>query len=519
MTDKEEKIEEIRTRFAPSPTGPIHIGSIRTALFNYLFARKNHGKFILRVEDTDVERSKPEWEHQMIKIFEWLKLEWDEGPLSGQQVFDFDNYKINYVGPHAPYRQSERKEIYKKYLQRLLDEGKAYYCFCDKEAVEAQKQYLMSMGQPPIYMGTCRDLSKEQVGECFAQGKSAVIRFKCPVNHKIIFEDIIKGKVEFNSDVMGDFVIAKDLENPLYNFTVVVDDAEMEINYVIRGDEHLPNAPKQILLIEALGLPQPNYAHMPLILGENKKKLSKRDGKTSVVDYKEDGYLPEALINFIAFLGWNPGTEKEIYTIDELINDFSLEKIQKSGAIFNIDKLDWINGFYIRKMPVKDLTEALIPYFKKAEFITEDDAGAYIVKETGEEITFNALEKIVLLYQERLKKLSEIIELTDLFFKKDLVYEPELLNWKQMPKEELIASLKRSDEILSGIDEMNFNKEYLEKAIMPEAEKMANRGNLLWPLRVALTGKKNSAGPMEIAEALGKKESKKRIEKAILLIS
>ncbi len=516
---KQSNLGTVRTRFAPSPTGPIHIGSIRTALFNYLFAKKNNGKFILRVEDTDMERSKPEWEHQMIKIFEWLKLDWDEGPLSGQQIFDFDNYKINYVGPHAPYRQSERKEIYKKYLQKLLDEDKAYYCFCNKEEVEAQKQYLMSMGQPPVYMGKCRELSKDQVAEFFALGKSAVIRFKCPENHKIVFEDIIKGKVEFNSDVMGDFVIAKDLENPLYNFTVVVDDAEMEINYVIRGDEHLPNAPKQILLIEALGLSIPNYAHMPLILGENKKKLSKRDGKTSVVDYKEDGYLPEALINFIAFLGWNPGTEKEIYTIDELINDFSLEKIQKSGAIFNIDKLDWINGFYIRKKPLNELTEQLIPYFKKAEFIEENGAEIYIIKETQEEISFNTLTKIVLLYQERLKKLSDIIELTDLFFKKELDYDPELLNWKQMPKQELINSLKKSHEIMESISEIDFNKSNLEKVILPEAEKMPNRGNLLWPLRVALTGKKNSAGPMDIAEVLGKKESQKRIEKAIKLIS
>jgi nondiscriminating glutamyl-tRNA synthetase len=508
----------VRTRFAPSPTGPIHIGSIRTALFNYLFARKNNGKFILRVEDTDAERSKPEWEYQMIKIFEWLELDWDEGPVLGQQTFDFDNYKINYVGPHAPYRQSERKEIYKRYLQKLLDEGKAYYCFCNKEDVEAQKQYLMSQGLPPVYMGKCRDLTQNQAKECFAKGQSAVIRFKCPANHKIIFDDIIKGRVEFNSDVMGDFVIAKDLENPLYNFTVVVDDAEMEINYVIRGDEHLPNAPKQILLLEAMGLPIPNYAHMPLILGEDKKKLSKRDGKTSVVDYKEDGYLPEALVNFIAFLGWNPGTEKEIYTIDELINDFSLSKIQKSGAIFNIDKLDWINGFYIRKMSLKDLTEQLIPYFVKAEYIVEK-GNTYAIKETGEEITFNHLEKIVALYQERLKKLSEIIELTDLFFKSDIAYEPELLVWKQMANAELIESLNKSFELLSTVSEIDFDKEHLEKLIMPEAEKMPNRGNLLWPLRVALTGKKNSAGPLETAEVLGKTESQKRIKKAIQLIS
>lgn len=515
-----KKPAPIRTRFAPSPTGHVHIGSLRTALFNYLLARQKQGQFILRIEDTDMERSRFEWEFELLKVFEWLGINWDEGPvLEDGQVYEPDNYTINYIGSYAPYRQSERKEIYKKYLEKMLADGTAYYCFCNKEDVESEKQYLMSIGEAPVYRGKCRNLTKEQIAENIKQNKPNVIRFKCPANHKIIFNDIIKGQVEFNSDILGDFVIAKDLDNPLYNFTVVVDDAEMKISHIIRGDEHLSNTPKQILLIEALGISQPQYAHIPLILGENKKKLSKRDGKTSVEDYKNEGYLPEALLNFIAFLGWNPGTEKEIYSIEELIRDFSLEKIQKAGAIFNLEKLDWINGFYIRKKPLADLTEMLVPYWEQAGLIEEKAAGLYIVKATKEEFSFNNLEKIVALEQERLKKLSEIIQLTDLFFMAELNYEPELLKWKDMTSEDLKQSLQKSKEALSQIEIKNFNKNNLEAVLMPEAEKMGNRGNLLWPLRAALTGKKNSAGPFEVAEVLGKEKCLARINRALQLIS
>lgn len=510
----------IRTRFAPSPTGHVHIGSLRTALFNYLLARQKKGQFILRIEDTDKERSKTEWEYELIKIFEWLQLNWDEGPILPKDLdINPADYQPDYLGAFAPYRQSERKNIYRKYLQKMIEEGTAYYCFCNKEDVEAEKQYLMSIGEAPVYRGKCRNLKPEQIAECLKQGKPSVIRFKCPANRKISFNDLIKGPIEFNSDILGDFVIAKDLDNALYNFTVVVDDSEMQISHVIRGDEHLSNAPKQILLIQALGLNQPEYAHIPLILSANKKKLSKRDGKTSVVDYKEEGYLPDALINFIAFLGWNPGTEKEIYSLEELINDFSLEKIQKAGAIFNLEKLDWINGFYIRRKPLADLTQMIVPYLEKAGLITEKASEFYEIIDTGEEVSFEYLCKIVALYQERLKKLSEIIDLVDLFFKQTLSYEKNLLLWKQMTDSELALSLNKCLEILSLLEEKDFNKEKLEQVLLPEAEKMPNRGNLLWPLRVALSGKKNSAGPMEIAEVLGKEKTLFRIKKALELLT
>ncbi|MFA5228410.1 MAG: glutamate--tRNA ligase [Candidatus Paceibacterota bacterium] len=455
----------IRTRFAPSPTGPLHIGTIRTALFPFLFAQKNKAVFILRIEDTDKERSKKEWENELLKGLDWLGIKWNEGP----------------------FRQSERNDLYKKQLEKLIEDGHAYHCFCSKEEVEAQKEHLMALGEAPVYRGKCRDLSKETVEKYIKEGRPSVIRFRTPVNQVISFDDIIRGKIDNNTNVMGDFVIAKDFNNFLFNFTCAVDDMLMEVSHVIRGEDHIPNTPKQILIINALGGEEPKYAHLPLILGTDKKKMSKRTGKTSLSDYIAEGYLPEAVLNFIAFLGWNPGTSKEIYTMEELINDFSLEKIQKSAAIFNIDKLDWINGLYIRKMPITELTEKCLPYLPPKPI--------------------EELSKIVALYHERLKKLSEITELTDYFFKEKLEYDKELLRWKDMSDEEIKSSLEKS-----------YNTILEDKDVMELANKESNRGNILWPLRVALTGKKNSAGPLDIINVLGKEKTLKRIKEAIELI-
>ncbi len=455
----------IRTRFAPSPTGPLHIGTIRTALFPYLFARKNKGTFILRIEDTDRQRSEERWEKELLEGLQWLGLDWDEGPI----------------------RQSERTSLYREKLEELIAKGHAYYCFCSKEEVEAQKQYLMSIGEAPIYSGKCRDLPKETVDKYLKEGRPFVIRFKTPMNQVVSFNDIIRGKIDNNTNTIGDFVIAKDFDNFLFNFTCAVDDMLMNISHVIRGEDHIPNTPKQILIIKALGGKEPQYAHLSLILGPDRKKLSKRTGKTSLNEYIRDGYLPEAILNFVAFLGWNPGTDKEIYTMEELINDFSLEKIQKSAAIFNIDKLDWINGLYIRKMPLMELTKRCLPYLPQRPI--------------------EELSKIVALYQERLKKLSEITELTDYFFKDKLEYDKELLRWKDMSDEEVKLSLEKTyNTILENGD------------VMELANKESNRGNILWPLRVALTGKKSSAGPLDIINVLGKEKTLKRIKEAIELI-
>ena len=488
---KLKKPGEIRTRFAPSPTGALHFGGARTALFNYLFAKKHEGSFILRIEDTDLERSSPEFEKDIVENLKWLGMEWNEGP--------------DVEGKHGPYRQAQRTETYKRYLEKLLLEDKAYYCFCPEEELEDRRQYQMSQGMTPKYSGKCASLDKETVKKYLAEGKSSVIRFRV-ASKKVSFNDLIRGKVEFDTGLMGDIVIAKNLDTPLYNLAVVIDDFEMNISHVIRGEDHISNTPKQILLQEALDIPQPAYAHLPLLLGTDKTKLSKRHGSFSITGFRKEGYLPEALVNFMAFLGWNPGDDREIYSMASLIKEFSMENVQKSGAIFNIKKLDFLNGFYIRQRSPGKITELCLPYFIEAGLATEGKTDP------------SFLQPIVSIYQERLKKISEIVELTDFFFKEKLIYDKSLLQWKEMDDKEIKESLDKSEKILSKIKMEEWNKEKIEKALLAEAEKTGNRGELLWPLRVALTGKEASASPFEIAEIIGKDKTSKRIKEAKELI-
>ena len=524
MSFKLIELGEVRVRIAPAPTGFLHIGLARTALFNYLFAKKYEGVFILRIEDTDIERSDPEFEKNILENLKWLGIEWSEGPDIG--------------GEYGPYRQSQRLETYAKYLEKLLTENKAYHCFCPEEELEAQKQYQMSIGQPPIYSGKCRDLPLETVQKYLAEGRPSIIRFKTPAK-KIEFDDVIRGKIEFDTSLIGDIAIAKNLATPLYNFAVVIDDFEMKISHVIRGEDHISNTPKQILIQEALGFPRPIYAHLPLILGPDRTKLSKRHEAIAVSEYKKQGYLPEAIINFIAFLGWNPGTEREIYSMPSLIKEFSLEKVQKGGAIFNIKRLDFLNGFYIRQRSVEKLTELCLPYLIEAGFLKSHEeveefhlgAPHYEISQTKELIDLVKLEKIVSIYQERLKKLSEISELTNFFFKEKLEYDKNLLKWAEISDKEIKISLDKLEKLLSKIKTEDWTKENLEKLLVPEADKFAqdikkvglpaealakagDRGYLLWPLRVALTGKEATAGPFEIAEILGREKTIKRINEA-----
>ncbi|MBD3208290.1 MAG: glutamate--tRNA ligase [Candidatus Nealsonbacteria bacterium] len=525
MEDKTKKIRfsddhQIRVRMAPSPTGFFHIGAARTTLFNYLFAKKHSGVFILRMEDTDEERSKKEYEKDIINNINGLGLHPDEGPEAG--------------GDFGPYRQSERAEIYKKYLEKLLKEDKAYYCFCSPEELKARREYQMSIGQAPKYSGKCAALSKEKAQDLIAQGKEHVIRFRMPPQ-KVEFNDLVRGGIEFDVSLIGDIVIAKDTSAPLYNFACVVDDYEMKITHVIRGEDHIPNTPKQIMLQQAFGFPTPEYAHLPLILGKDGSKLSKRHGAVSVSDYKKRGYLPEALVNFMAFLGWNPGTEREIFSLNSLVKEFSLERVQNSGAVFNIKRLNFLNKFYIRQKPIEKLTELCIPYLLESGLIShlaeekkltptygdEKEARQYKVPGTGERIDFTKIQKIVSLYQERLETLSEIGELTDFFFKDKIEYEKELLRWKDMSDKDLESSIDKLERTLHKIDESTFEKDELGKILLKEAEDFAkkidregDRGALLWPLRAALTGKKASAGPFEIGEVLGKEKTLKRIRQA-----
>jgi len=484
MKKKIELEKKIRLRFPPSPTGPLHIGNARTILFNYLFAKQNNGETVLRIEDTDKERSKLEWVQEIIDELHWLGINWNEGP-------DID-------GPFGPYKQSQRTEIYKKYLEKLLSENKAYFCDCSSEELEAKRQDQQSRGLAPTYDGKCRDKKKN----------SGVIRFKI-AHKKVKFKDLIRGDVEFDMALLGDIVIAKDLETPLYHFVVVIDDFEMQISHIIRGEDHISNTPKHILLQEAMGFNQPIYAHLPLFLNADRSKMSKRAGDVALSDYHKAGYLPEALINFMVLLGWNPGTEQEIFSLPELIKEFSLEKVQKAGAVFNVQKLDSINSYYIREKSASKLTELCLPFL----------TGFNI-----DQFTKHQLEKIIALHQPRLKKLSDICAMTDYFFQENLVYDKETLRWLKMGDRDIKDALDACVKVLSELK--TWDKENLEKILFQEAKlfnlgknyPLENKGYLLWPLRVALSGKPASAGPFEIAEILGQEKTLERIQSAINLL-
>lgn len=469
---------EVRVRFAPSPTGYFHIGSARTVLFNWLFARQNQGKFILRIEDTDTERSKPEYEKNILDGIKWLGFKWDEGP----------------------YRQSERLDIYEKYLRQLLDENKAYYCFCSKEQLESDRQAMLAQGLAPKYSGRCRHISKEESEKRVASGESAVIRFRVP-EIEIEFHDLIRGKVKFDCALIGDVVIAKNLRSPLYNFSATVDDFEMKMTHIIRGEEHLSNTPKQILIQKALGFNEVKYAHLPLILTSDRRKMSKRYLESSLDDYKNDGYLAEAIVNFLAFLGWHPKDNKEILSLDELTKEFDLKRAQKAGAVFNIEKLEWVNAQYIKRLSSENLAE------KIKDFVPEK----WQAEENKE-----LLVRAIAAEKDRMKKLTDFRGLADFFFELPN-YDVGLLAWPrqfEINKEKTLANLKILSEEVNKIFKADFNSDNLEKMMMPLTS-VWGRGDLLWPLRAALSGKEASAGPFEIMAVLGKEETLKRLEIAI----
>lgn len=437
---------ETRTRIAPSPTGPLHIGIARTALFNWLFAKKNKGRFILRIEDTDRERSRPEFEKDIESGLRWLGIDWDEF-----------------------YRQSERADVYKGYIKKLLSSGRAY-------------------------------VSKEETsgpsGTTARRGE--VIRFK---NSKrlVSFEDLIRGKIEFDTAPLGDFVIAKSEDEALYHLAAVVDDFEMKISHVIRGEDHISNTPRQILIQEALGLPRPQYAHLPLILGPDRTKLSKRHGREAIREYREAGYFPDALINFIALLGWHPQDEREIFSKEDLTREFSLKRVQKGGAIFDIEKLGWLNREYLRNLSDGDFAKMLLEYLP-------DD-----YKKVWESAVLTDSKKVRALasFKERVVKLSDFVKENKFLFELP-DYPKELLLWKDSS---LSGAKKHLEKIYEIISNVRHSVSDIESLVMSYAEK-EGRGEVLWPLRVALSGQKNSPGPFEIMAVLGKKESLARIKKA-----
>jgi len=471
MTSNSKK--EVRVRFAPSPTGPFSIGNARTALFNWLYARHRKGKFLLRIEDTDEKRSKKEYEELILDGLNWLDFDWDEEVV----------------------HQSERKEIYKKYLKKLVDEGKAFRCFCSEEELEADKEAKLSQGLPPTYSGRCRNLSDEEVKKRIKDGEDYVIRFRMP-GAKISFRDLVRGKVEFNGELIGDFIIAKDFENPLYNFAVVVDDEAMDVSHVIRGEDHISNTPKQIAIQKALGFNEVKYAHLPLILAPGGKKLSKRDLKKSLMDYKSEGYIPEAMFNFLALMGWHPKEDRELVSREEAIDEFSLKRVQKSGAGYDETKLEWYNSHYIQNLPA----EKIVSYLSD-----------FIPSTWGDKPKL--LKKAVEAEQERMKRLTDFKELADFFFELP-DYNADMLIWKEN-RAESMKSLKKVYNFVKNLNEDEFNKEKVEKFLLDLSDEFGGKGEVFWPFRVALSGKKASPGGLDILEVLGKDESERSLKKAV----
>ncbi|MGC9603578.1 MAG: glutamate--tRNA ligase [Minisyncoccia bacterium] len=462
----------VRVRFAPSPTGPISLGNVRTALFNWLFARHEGGLFLLRIEDTDKERSKKEYEEDLLLALKWLGLDWDEDPL----------------------RQSERLLIYEKNLKKLLTEKKAYYCFCSTEELESERQAQLTQGLQPKYSGKCRTIPYDEAGER-AKKEPSVIRFRMPEG-EIAFVDLIRGRVSFDTGLIGDTIIAKNLRTPLYNFAVVIDDSDMGITHVIRGEDHISNTPKQIAIAEALGIAQPHYAHLPLILGPDHKKLSKRYLDASFNEYQQKGYLAPAMVNFLALLGWHPAKDREVLSREEIIAEFGFKRVQKSGAIFNPEKLDWLNSHYIKNSPPEELVEGL------ADFVPKE----WLKKK-------KILEKAVSVERERMKKLSDFKNLADFFFELP-DYKKELLIWKGTPDAAILDNLRFVLDVIKKIPPGEFEKETIEKYVTTVAEKRG-RGEVFWPLRAALSGREASPGPSEIMEIIGPEESENRIKTAI----
>jgi len=473
--------KKIITRFPPSPTGFVHVGSLRTALYNYLFAKKNKGKFLLRIEDTDRERIVAGAVENLINTLNQFGLNWDN---------------------KKPMIQSERLDQYQKTAEKLAKEGKAYYCFCSKERLDNLRKIQQQKGRPPMYDGACQNLSTAEIKSKLDAKESYVIRFKMPKTGQTEFIDLIRGQVIFDNKLLDDPIILKSDGFPTYHLASIVDDHEMAVSHVIRGEEWLPSTPKHILIYQALGWELPEFAHLPLLLNPDRSKLSKRQGDVAVEDFLKKGYLPEALLNFVLLLGWNPGTDQEIFSLEEMIKVFDLKKVNKSGAIFDSQKLDWLNGHYIRQKSLAELAKLCQPFFAEA----------------GVNSDLKHLEKIIATEKERIKKISDIIEATEFFFKEPK-YEPKLLLWKKLGKNEVAENLKNLKKFLENFSEKKWDQKDLESEIIGWIkEKGLGVGDILWPMRVALSGQKASPGPFEIAEVLGKNESLNRIQKAINLL-
>ena len=481
----------VRLRFAPSPTGYLHIGGLRTALYNYLYAKQKGGKFLLRIEDTDRTRYVEGAIENLIHELKWAGVEADEG------VCLDENGKIIEVGECGPYIQSERVEkgIYNKYAEELIENGYAYYCFCSKERLDDVKNQQKADGKIPRYDGLCRGVSIEDAKKRIANGESYVIRLKLPENRDIVFEDVIKGRITINTNDMDDQVLIKADGFPTYHFAVVVDDHLMGITHIVRGDEWISSTPKHIYLYEALGFEKPIFVHLPTVLNKSGKKLSKRNDDASVEDFRLKGYLPEALINYLALVGWSPESNEEILSLDEMVKQFSFDRVSKSGGVFDVDKLDWVNAQYIRKMEVSELAKLVKPYLVKAGFIKED-------------ICEKRLELITKTFQESISRLPEIVEQSRFLFE-DVAVEPDALKMRNVEHIEILK--EKMKEELSQIEEMD---EETAKGFMKKVQKASGfKGkDLYMPVRALLTGQVHGPELSNILEILGKGEILRRLE-------
>jgi glutamyl-tRNA synthetase len=482
----------VRVRFAPSPTGFPHVGNIRTAMFNWLLARHTGGKLILRIEDTDVARRVEGAVHNIMEGLRWLGIDWDEGPDIG--------------GDYGPYYQSERLELYKAAAERLIEQGDAYYCYCSPERLEELRAGQVKRKEPPGYDRLCRDLTREERARKEAEGITPVVRFKAPLEGQTPYDDVIWGRVVVENSTLDDFVLLKSDGYPTYHLANVVDDHAMKISHVIRAEEWISSTPRHLLLYKAFGFEPPLYVHHPMILGPDRAKLSKRHGAVSILDYRDMGYLPQTMFNFLSLIGWSLDDKTEIMSRQELVDNFSLERIGKTGAIFNREKLDWMNGVYIRSLTADEFFEAVQPYL-----MDDLDAGKTLISDE------EYVRSVLPLVQERAKTLLEVAELTRFFFVDRLDYDAGLLIGKNMDTAATVKALEAAKDKLTPLS--IFDHDSLESVLRPLAAELGLKaGQLFSVLRVAVTGRTAAPPLFETMAALGKERCMKRIEAALKML-
>ena len=482
--------KEVRVRYAPSPTGDLHIGNARTALFNYLYAKHFDGKFIIRIEDTDTKRNVEGGEESQLKFLKWLGIEWDEGSDIG--------------GDYGPYRQTERLEIYKKYVNELLERDLAYECYMTEEELEQEREAQRAKGQIPKYSGAHSNLTEEEREAFRKEGRKPSIRIRVPKNKTYTFNDIVRGNISIESSDYGDWVIVKKDGIPTYNFAVAIDDHLMGITHVLRGEEHISNTPRQMMIYEAFGWEPPTFGHMTLILNEDRKKLSKRDQHILqfIEQYKNLGYLPEAMFNFITLLGWSPGGEEEIFTKEELIKIFDPTRLSTSAAIFDVKKLQWMNGEYIKKANIETVIDLALPHLIEAGRVAED----------ADEATLHWVKEIIALYQEQLRYGAEIVPLTELFFKQEIEYDEAAQ--KVLQEEQVVEVLQVFTDKLIHLDD--FTQENIKEQIKATQKETKHRGKKLFmPIRVATTGQTHGPELPKAIELLGKETVVSRLDQVL----